>query len=70
MARKEAPRPIITHTEILARAIRSIDQDITDWRGRCEGLPEQYFKDATRELNAQREALCSMYRIETGTDYV
>lgn len=70
MARQAIPVPTITHTEILARAIRSIELEIAGWREKCEGLPEKVFKDATANLFEKREALCTLYRIETGTDYV
>lgn len=69
MARRQTP--IITHTEILSRAIRSIDQEIGTWRDRCEGIPdgERMLADATADLSVKLDALKEMYRIETGTDY-
>jgi len=72
MARKDA-KPIITHAEIYSRAIRSIDAEIAEWKGRCEGIPaeqaEEMLTRATAHLTSKREALEAMYRIETGTDH-
>lgn len=69
MARRQTP--IITHTEILSRAIRSIEQEIDTWRERCERIPdgEQMLKDATADLAAKLDAIKELYRIETGSDY-
>ena len=71
MAKKTTP--IITHTEILSRAISSIDAEIADWHRKCEGLPQEQ-KEAmitisTKELRSKLEALKEMYRIETGVEY-
>lgn len=70
MAKKTTP--IITHTEILSRAIRSIEADIADWRKKCEGLPQAQ-KDAmeaiaTEELREKLETLKTLYFIETGVE--
>lgn len=69
MARKAAQSPIITHTEILALAIRSIDADIQKWRDKCEGLPTEHFDRCTLELRQKRATLCNYYLIETGVEY-
>lgn len=63
--------PVITHTEILSRAIRSIEQEVYGWRSSCEKLPngEKFFKEATGDLSAKLTALKDLYRIETGNDY-
>ena len=71
MAKKTIP--IITHTEILSRAIRSIEEDIADWHQKCDGLPQAQ-KDAmvaaaTEELRVKLDTLKTLYRIETGADY-
>ena len=69
MAKKTTP--IITHTEILCLAIRSIETDIRNQKEfmggipECEAMLENYINDRTPKL----EALKEMYRIETGTDY-
>lgn len=68
MARKNAP-PVITHVEILCLAIRAIDAEIGVWRKRCEGLPDDAFDRSVAHLLEKRDALKSMYRMETGTDY-
>lgn len=65
-------KPIITHTEILSRAIRSIEADISDWHQKCEALPQAQ-KDAmeaaaTKELREKLEILKTLYRIETGAE--
>ena len=70
MARKAAPKPIITYTETLARAIRSIDVEIQEWRERCNGLPAEQFDQCTLELRQKRAVLCNFYLIETGVEYV
>ena len=72
MARKDIT-PVITHTEILARAIRCIDADINVWRQRFEGLPEEVVAErlaaCTEELSKKREALLQLYYFETGVAY-
>lgn len=71
MAKK--PTPIITHTEILNRAIHSIKAEIADWQCKCQAFPQEqqdaFLAQATGDLRAKLEALKEMYRIETGTDY-
>lgn len=63
--------PIITHTEILCRAIRNIESEIRnqeEYMGgitECEAMLSAYISERTPKL----EALKEMYRIETGTDY-
>lgn len=70
MAKKTTP--IITHTEILSRAIISLESDIEAWQAQCEGLPEEIraemFNKSTEELRAKLETLKTLYRIETGSD--
>lgn len=71
MAKKTTP--VITHTEILSRAIKCIEADIADWHRKCEGLPqaqrEAMIDVSTKELRSKLEALKEMYRIETGVEY-
>lgn len=72
MAKKTTP--IITHTEILARAIRSIEDEIDNMKTRCEGrmeevLVKQICDDYTAERTPKLEALKAMYLIETGNEY-
>ena len=63
---------IITHTEILSRAIRSVEEDIADWHKKCEGLPlaqkDAMEEAATKELREKLEILKTLYRIETGSE--
>ena len=65
------PTPIITHVEILCRAIRSIEEEIRAQEEVMGDIPE--CKDMLAAYIAEREpklaALKEMYRIETGTDY-
>ena len=69
MSRKSA-KPIITHTEIYARAIRSIDEEIQTFRNRCEGTPlEGMLPEMTAELQIKRSTLADLYQIECGTDF-
>ena len=66
--------PVITHTEIISRAIRSVKEEIADWRLKCEGLAPEHleamFNESTEGLRDKLEALKQMYRFETGTEYV
>ena len=66
MAKKT--EPIITHTEILSRAIRSIEDEITEWHSKGDNFPQELIAKATEEPRAKLEALKALYRIETGTD--
>lgn len=72
MAKKATP--IITYTEILSRAIRSIEVDIEERMALCEGLPKdiqaEMFNKSTVELRAKLETLKTLYSIETGADFV
>lgn len=65
-----AKKPIITHTEILSRAIRCVEYDIAEWRSKCERFPadqrEAMLAAATKDLTEKLEALKTLYRIETG----
>ena len=71
---KTKQNPIITHTEIISRAIRSIEEEISEYRRQCDGLPqemrEQMFNASTKELVMKQTALRTMYLFETGTEYV
>ena len=67
-------KPIITHTEIYVRAIRTIEAEIDEFRRRCSGFPqeegEKMFQAATKDLRIKLEALKAMYIYETGAEYV
>ena len=71
MAKKTTPN--ITHTEIIALAIRSIVCDITARRSMCESFPEEQrdtmIAAATRELNEKLDALKTLYHIESGAEW-
>lgn len=63
--------PIITHVEILSRAIRSIEDEIRNQEEVMGEIPE--CKDMLAAYIAERtpklEALKEMYRIEIGNNY-
>lgn len=68
-------KPIITHTEILVRAIRSIEDEIDNMKKKCEGrmeeaLVKQICDDYIAERTPKLDALKEMYRIEVGVEYV
>ena len=71
MAKKT--KPIITHTEIIALAIRSILCDISAMHSMCESFPEEQrgtmLAAATSELDEKLDALKTMYSIETGSEW-
>lgn len=71
---KAKTNPVITHTEILNRAISSIEAEIEEWNNKCANLPheqrETMFEIATKELREKLDALKTLYRIEAGTDFV
>ena len=64
MAKKAVP--IITQTEILSRAIRSIEAEIEEWRCKSAILPQDMIDKAIEEPAQKLEALKTLYRIETG----
>lgn len=63
--------PIITHTEILCLAIRQLEHEIDETRKKCEGIPgsEPLLQFTIKESAPKLEALRTLYKIETGTDY-
>ena len=65
--------PIITNTEILARAIRSVDEELRELEEKASSLPadmrHQWMEPQAKPLRAKREALNMLYCIETGMDY-
>lgn len=65
-------KPIITHTEILCRAIRSVEGEIKTEKERYTGMPgaDDYMERVIAELIGKLDALHKMYYIETGTKYV
>lgn len=71
MAKKTTP--VITHTEIISRAIRSIEEDIGECRRRCEELPQhlraQMLDASTKDLVVKLTALRSLYLMETGSEW-
>lgn len=76
MAKKD--KPIITHTEILCLAIESLENTIRGWdenveKGKDEATRKMLIEmreQTVARLTPKLEALKSMYKIETGTDYI
>ena len=70
MAQKSTP--IITHTKILALAIRCLESDLDELKERYKGKPgaEEFLQIHIDQYTPELVALKEMYRIETGTDYV
>ena len=66
-------RPIITNTEILARAIRSVDEEMEKLQVIASQIPaeqrQQWLDPQLKPLRGKREALNMLYCIETGMDY-
>lgn len=63
--------PVITHVEILSRAIRSVEDEIRNQEelmGNKSGF-EEMLAAFIAERAPKLEALKEMYRIETGNDY-
>lgn len=65
---KRNPTPIITHTEIYARAIRSLDAEIVEWAERAAGNVA-LLDQLTATLREKRDAVAAIYEIETGCKY-
>lgn len=64
--------PIITHTEILCLAIRSIQKEINEMTAYLEGIESkaEYLAFFLAERTPKLDALKELYRIETGSEYV
>lgn len=67
MARKKL-EPIVTHVEILSRAIKSYDDEIEKWETAMDGKQEM-LEMATGPLKRKRQAVAEIYKIETGSEY-
>ena len=71
MARKQPTSSIhhITHTEILSRAARNIEDEIRQWERRAEAQPDQAAGNDSilTPLRDKLEAVNQLYLIETGT---
>ncbi len=70
MARKK-PVPIITHTELLSRACRSLQEELEFWQKKFEAasdFSEEQFHDITDPIEEKIKAIKYMYFCETGTD--
>lgn len=63
--------PVISHVEILCRAIRNIEDEIKNQEAYMGGIPEREAMLAAfvNERRPKLDALKEMYRIETGTNY-
>lgn len=62
---------MITQTEIITLAIKAIDADIEKWRTKCDVSDKgrEMFDSIAAPLLSKRETLCTLYRIQTGTDF-
>ena len=63
---------MITQTEIICLAIRTLDSEIEKWRVKCSNGGEEgqrIFESMTAESRAKRETLCTLYLIQTGKNY-
>ena len=67
---KKKEEPVIRYTEILSRAARALEAEVSEWERRCEGLPncEDMLDRSTADLKKKLEAIRTMYHIETGTE--
>ena len=69
---KMKPEPVITYTEILARAITSLENEIEEWHRKATGFPkeqrEMMIAQATKEPVRKLEALKIIYSFETGAN--
>lgn len=61
----------ITHTEILVRAAQNIEVEIRTWEVTVSGNPEAagMASPMIGPLREKLEAVKTLYRIETGTEY-
>ena len=68
---RKLTNPVITQTEIIARAIGSVESEIQEWEERAAGRPEAQaaVAEMTRPLRNKLEALRILYLYQTGTEY-
>ena len=68
---KRKPEPIITYTEILVHAIDSFERELQNWDEQVKKKPflEEQVKLLKAPIQKKLEALHTLYRIETGTEY-
>ena len=74
MKAKKNNAPILTHTEVLCYAIRSAYADWKDIESKAKAADavDPAFAEEIRQTFPAREkldALCELYRMETGTEY-
>ena len=58
---------VITHTEILTLAAKALEAEIAFWEARCQAARLNP-REKTSECRGKLEAVCALYRIETGTE--
>jgi hypothetical protein len=71
-AERRGESSMITQTEIICLAIRALDAEIEKWRTKCAKGGEEgqrIFENMTAEAHMKRETLCTLYLIQTGTNY-
>lgn len=64
---QKAPTPVVTHVEILARAIKSYDAEIASWTERSGSAFD--ISAIVAPLQKKRDAVAQIYALETGADY-
>lgn len=71
MKKQNTKGPVtITHTEILALALRALEDRVAEWRSKLEGQDnaEELLQQFAREDLAKIESLKILYKIETGVE--
>ncbi|MBO7423896.1 MAG: hypothetical protein J6T99_11015 [Oscillospiraceae bacterium] len=62
---------MITQTEIICLAICQLDHQIEDWKKKCHGMADStVLNTATAPLKEKRQELRTLYRINTGEEYM
>lgn len=70
---KKKPEPVLTHTELLCLAYRTLEQDVRHWEEALEKLPpeektEGLLSGICHDQLRKMDAIRTMYRLETGTE--
>lgn len=65
---KRKQQPLLTHTEILALAMRCLETDIQKWEFDFHYHPD-YAEEMCKPAREKLKILQELYRIETGTEY-
>ena len=73
MAKKA--EPVITYTEILCRAIRSVELELSKYHANMNALPADHplrndISNMMMPLQKKLNAMKQLYEIETGVEYI